>query len=180
MRIATSTLFVGAASAVTFQQQAQHVLSGGFDAVKPAVDSFAGPLKSFEEALKGVTAEAKALWNEVQLLVPDAFDRATWFSSPKPHSRKPDHVWDYVVKGADVQSLWVQDADGESHREVGGRLESYNLRAKTVDPSKLGIDTVKQYSGYLDDEANDKHLFYCESLPRCSPRACATTCDSDR
>jgi len=31
---------------------------------------------------------------------------------------------------------------------------------KKVDPSKLGVDTVKQYSGYLDDEKNDKHLFY--------------------
>jgi cathepsin A (carboxypeptidase C) len=41
-------------------------------------------------------------------------------------------------------------------------LEQYNLRGKKVDPSKLGVDTVKQYSGYLDDEANDKHLFYCK------------------
>jgi hypothetical protein len=33
---------------------------------------------------------------------------------------------------------------------------------KAVDPSKLGVDPgVKQYSGYLDDNENDKHLFYC-------------------
>jgi cathepsin A (carboxypeptidase C) len=59
--------------------------------------------------------------------------------------------------------MWVQE-DGEKHRKVGGRLENYNLRAKAVDPSKLAVDSVKQYSGYLDDEANDKHLFYCESV----------------
>jgi cathepsin A (carboxypeptidase C) len=28
----------------------------------------------------------------------------------------------------------------------------------------LGVDKVKQYSGYLDDEEEDKHLFYCEYL----------------
>lgn len=49
-------------------------------------------------------------------------------------------------------------------RAIDGKLEAYNLRAKRVDPSKLGVDTVKQYSGYLDDEKNDKHLFYCRIL----------------
>lgn len=164
MRIAASAvLLAGAASAVSFRQDAQQVLGSGHDAIKPIADSSsaATPLKSFEEALKGMTSEAKALWEEIKLLVPEnAFDQATWFSSPKPHKRRPDHTWDHVVKGADVQGMWVQGDDGESHRKVGGRLENYNLRARAVDPSKLGIDTVKQYSGYLDDEANDKHLFY--------------------
>ncbi|KAB5557927.1 Alpha/Beta hydrolase protein [Coniochaeta sp. 2T2.1] len=164
MRIAASTaLLVGAASAASFQQQSQHVLGGAYDAVKPVADSFSSnkPLKNFEETLKGMTSEANALWEEIKLLVPDkAFDVGSWFSTPKPHKRRPDHTWDHVVKGAEVQKLWVQDSNGESRRKVDGRLEDYNLRAKTVDPSKLGIDKVKQYSGYLDDEANDKHLFY--------------------
>ena len=31
-----------------------------------------------------------------------------------------------------------------------------------MDPSSLGVDPdVKQMSGYLDDNENDKHLFYC-------------------
>ncbi|OIW34035.1 hypothetical protein CONLIGDRAFT_206495 [Coniochaeta ligniaria NRRL 30616] len=164
MRIAASTaLLVGAASAASFQHDSQHVLGGAYDAVKPVAESFTSskPLKSFEEALKGMTSEAKALWEEIKLLVPEsAFDTGSWFSTPKPHKRRPDHTWDHVVKGAEVEKLWVQDSKGESHREVGGHLENYNLRAKSVDPSKLGIDKVKQYSGYLDDEANDKHLFY--------------------
>ncbi|KAL2260509.1 hypothetical protein VTK26DRAFT_5453 [Humicola hyalothermophila] len=167
MRIAASTVLLGAASAASFQQQAQQVLSGGFDrvneAMKPISDAFAdavsGPVESLEEAFGGMTAEAKALWDEIKLLVPDsALKHPTWLSKPKPHRRRTD--WDHTVKGADVQKLWVQDADGESHRKVGGRLEDFNLRIKAVDPSKLGVDTVKQYSGYLDDEANDKHLFY--------------------
>lgn len=169
MRIAASTVLLGAASAASFQQQAQHVLSDSFgkaqEVMKPFADAFAEsaahPIESLEEAFGGMSAEAKALWDEIKLLVPDsAFEKPTWFSKPKPHRRRSD--WDHVVKGADVQELWVQDADGESHREVGGRLENFNLRVKSVDPSKLGVDSVKQYSGYLDDEANDKHLFYCK------------------
>jgi len=61
-------------------------------------------------------------------------------------------------------SVWVENANGEKERAIDGKLENYSLRAKKVDPSKLGVDTVKQYSGYLDDEKNDKHLFYCKIL----------------
>ncbi|KAK4106213.1 hypothetical protein N658DRAFT_482131 [Parathielavia hyrcaniae] len=160
MRIAASTVLLGAASAASFGQQAQQVLSGG--SMKPISDAFAdasaSPLESIEEAFKGMTSEAKALWDEIKLLVPESAFKSEWFSKPKPHRRR--HDWDHVVNGADVQKLWVQDADGESHRQVGGRLEDFNLRVKSVNPSKLGVDSVKQYSGYLDDEANDKHLFY--------------------
>ncbi|EJT43687.1 YBR139W-like protein [Saccharomyces kudriavzevii IFO 1802] len=35
----------------------------------------------------------------------------------------------------------------------------YSLRLRTVDPSKLGIDTVKQWSGYMDYK-DSKHFFY--------------------
>lgn len=59
----------------------------------------------------------------------------------------------------------MENENGEEERHLDGDLEAYNLRAKKVDPSKLGVDPdVKQYSGYLDDEENDKHLFYCRPL----------------
>ncbi|KAK4460515.1 Alpha/Beta hydrolase protein [Cladorrhinum samala] len=167
MRIAASSVLLGAVSAATFQEQAQHVLSGSYgkaqDAMKPISESFAdavrGPMESLEDAFGEMTAEAKAVWDEVRLLVPDsAFNQSAWFTKPKPHRKRTD--WDHVVKGADVQKMWVEDSDGEKHRKVDGRIQDFNLRVKKVDPSKLGVDSVKQYSGYLDDEANDKHLFY--------------------
>ncbi|CAI4275822.1 CCQ_1a_G0003350.mRNA.1.CDS.1 [Saccharomyces cerevisiae] len=37
--------------------------------------------------------------------------------------------------------------------------KDYSLRLRTVDPSKLGIDTVKQWSGYMDYK-DSKHFFY--------------------
>jgi hypothetical protein len=136
MKVAATALLLGAASAVTFQKSSQEVLSAG---------------------------DAKAIWgNDEELSLPKSFDQTSWFPKPKPHDRKPDSAWDYVVDGAALQAMWTRDASGGSRRAVDGTFESYNLRGKKVDPSKLGVDKVKQYSGYLDDEANDKHLFYCK------------------
>jgi cathepsin A (carboxypeptidase C) len=158
MRVLASTLLLGAATAAIVPQ---HVLK------PPKVPSpvLVKPLESLSEVLKSLSSEARELWDEMALHFPESFEQATgtFFSNPKPHIRRPDSHWDYVVKGADVQSVWVENAKGEKERELDGKLENYNLRAKKVDPSVLGIDPgVKQYSGYLDDEEKDKHLFYCE------------------
>lgn len=118
------------------------------------------PLHNLEESLKSLSAEARQVWDEVAMMFPESFDKANFFSTPKPHTRKADHEWDHIIKGADVQGVWVENAKGEKEREFDGKLENYRLRAKEVDPSSLGVDKVKQYSGYLDDEENDKHLFY--------------------
>jgi cathepsin A (carboxypeptidase C) len=162
MKLLASTVLVGAATAAIAPQQ--QVLKNPFqEAAKPVSDAWHKSMDSLShltESMKEMTSEARAIWDEVAMLFPEAMDAATLFSAPKPHTRKPDSTWDYVVKGADIQSVWVENANGEKEREIDGKLEKYNMRAKKVDPSKLGVDTVKQYSGYLDDEENDKHLFY--------------------
>ncbi|RDL39294.1 Carboxypeptidase Y-like protein A [Venustampulla echinocandica] len=165
MKLLSSTLMLGAVSAVTAQQ---HVLKNPVadhqkplqDAVKPISNAWSKPIHDIWESMKDMPADARAIWDEVALLFPEAMDKSSFISAPKPHTRKPDSTWDYVVKGADVQSVWVENSQGQKERAIDGKLESYNLRAKKVDPAKLGVDTVKQYSGYLDDEENDKHLFY--------------------
>ena len=91
-----------------------------------------------------------------------AIDTTSSVLPPKKHTRRPDGYWDHIVRGADVQEVWVENQYGEKERDVDGKLESYNLRSRKVDPSSLGVDPgVKQYSGYLDNEEDDKHLFYC-------------------
>ena len=179
MKLLASTILLGAASAaITNQQQ---VLSPQFkgqnplkEAAKPDSDAWAESLQHLTESMTNIPAEAKALWDEVATLFPEAIGKASFFSPPKPHTRNPDSTWDYIVKGADIQSVWIENSKGEKEREIDGKLETYNLRAKKVDPSKLGVDTVKQYSGYLDDDENDKHLFYCES---CSPTTFLSQCN---
>lgn len=168
MRITTSSaLLVGAASAFSFQQDAQQVLGGATDKLQKvtsgAASSWTDKVKEYEAAFGSMTEDAKALFDEIALLAPNAFDSLPPLTKPKKHTRKPDSAWDFVTKGAHVENAWTKaTAQEDSHRVIGGDLASYNLRTKAVDPSKLGVDTVKQYSGYLDDEANDKHLFYCK------------------
>jgi cathepsin A (carboxypeptidase C) len=169
MKLLPSAVLLGAASAAVPQQQVlanplkgQNPLKEAAEAVKPVADAWSKSLNNIAESMKDMTSEAKAIWDEVSAIFPEAMEKATYFSSPKPNTRKPDHTWDYVVKGADIQSVWIENSNGEKEREIDGKLDTYNLRAKKVDPSKLGVDTVKQYSGYLDDEEDDKHLFYCK------------------
>lgn len=167
MRFTSSAFVLGAAgSAAAFQDQ--KVLGG--DSAKPVMNVDGNVDSSWFSQLEHLygeaTSEVKAIWDEVSMLAPDAMEAAKnslLGVPPKPHTRRPDSTWDHIVRGADVQNMWIEGEDGQSRRKVGGKLDTYDLRAKKVDPSKLGVDDVKQYSGYLDDNENDKHLFYCMS-----------------
>ena len=119
-----------------------------------------------QDSLNSLTTEARAIWDEVAMEFPEEMSKATTFAPPKKHTRRADSYWDHLTSGADIQKVWVENADGEMEREIHGKLEDYNLRTKKVDPSALGVDPdVKQYSGYLDDDKEDKHLFYCKHPP---------------
>ncbi|EFY91080.1 carboxypeptidase Y precursor [Metarhizium acridum CQMa 102] len=69
----------------------------------------------------------------------------------------PDSFWDHIVKGAEVQDA---SAKPGAHKRLDGELANYQLRIRQADPAELGVDKVKQLSGYLDDDQQDKHLFY--------------------
>ena len=160
MKLSSSTLLLGTATAALASRQQplqEHVKS----AAKSLADGWTSSTEHLLHAIKDAPAEAKALWEEVSMLYPEAMEKATSVPPPKAYTRKPDSAWDHIMKGADIQSVWVENNQGQQERELDGKLDAYNLRTKKVDPSKLGVDTVKQYSGYLDDEENDKHLFYC-------------------
>ncbi|KAJ2976355.1 hypothetical protein NQ176_g5003 [Zarea fungicola] len=62
--------------------------------------------------------------------------------------------WDHTTRGEDVQS------SSQEKRGVDGELANYGLRVRKQDPNKLGIDRVRQYSGYLDNDVQDKHVFF--------------------
>lgn len=77
---------------------------------------------------------------------------------PEHIHRRADHEWDHILKGADIANF-ILPRDAEPI--APGYIANYNLRSRKVDPLSLGVDSVKQISGYLDDLKNDKHLFYC-------------------
>ena len=157
MKSLASWLLIGAVSAAASPQQ--QVLQPP----KQASDVWTKSSHSLQESLKSLTGEARAVWDEVTMMFPEDMAKASMLPIPKKHTRRPDSHWDHIIKGADLQSVWVESENGGQERHVDGKLEPYNLRSKKVDPSSLGVDPgVKQYSGYLDDEENDKHLFYCK------------------
>lgn len=159
MRAFETVLLAGVASAAVAPQQQPLQFPKTFPAeAKNVLDK---QMHNLKDSLKGLTAEAAAIWDEVAMMYPEDMSAASFFSTPKKHSRRPDHEWDHIVRGADIQNVWVENADGEAERKIDGKLDTYDLRVKSVDPSALGVDPgVKQYSGYLDDNENDKHLFY--------------------
>ena len=160
--LAPSLVIAGSASAFSPIQQV-------LQAPQYASESWSRPLHDLQGSLKSLSKETRAVWDEVAMMFPEAMDKANFFSPPKKHTRKPDSHWDSITKGADIQSVWVEGKDGAKEREIDGKLENYNMRSKGVDPSALGVDPgVKQISGYLDDEENDKHLFYCENGVMCT------------
>ena len=153
--LASAVLIAGCAAALSPNQQI-------LQTPQSVHKTWSKPLHDLQKSLKSLTGETRVLWDEVAMMFPEAMDKANFFSPPKKHARKPDNKWDFITKGADIQSVWVEGKNGMKEREIDGDLENYNMRSRAVDPSALGVDPdVKQISGYLDDEQNDKHLFYC-------------------
>lgn len=164
MKVTASALFVGAAVAAIPQQQqplkAPGALHDVFRSVNDQAASWSKPLEKFQNELKHLTAEARSTWDEVAMMFPEAMSKASFFSTPKKHIRKHDSEWDFHTSGKAIEELYTTNSKGEKERELDGDLEAFKLRTKKVDPKSLGVDTVKQYSGYLDNEEDDKHLFY--------------------
>ncbi|TQS33513.1 hypothetical protein Golomagni_06140 [Golovinomyces magnicellulatus] len=86
---------------------------------------------------------------------------ATATAADRKINRRPDSEWDHIVRGSDL--LKTKAGKAFAGAEGNGKpsyLANYQMRARITDPSELGVDTVKQLSGYLDDNENDKHLFF--------------------
>merc|ERR1712029_152470 len=164
MKVAASALLIGAATAAVPQQQqplqAPEAVNNVLKSAGEKASAWTKPLKNLQHELKHLTEEARQTWDEVALMFPEAMDHANFISTPKKHTRKHDTEWDFITSGKATQDIWVTNKDGEKERELDGNLEAFNLRTKKVDPKSLGVDKVKQYSGYLDNEEDDKHLFY--------------------
>ncbi|CZT19681.1 probable Carboxypeptidase Y homolog A [Ramularia collo-cygni] len=164
MKVAASALFVGAAVASIPQQQqplkAPGALHDVFKAASDKASSWSKPLQNLGNELKHLTDEARSTWDEVAMMFPEAMSQASFFSTPKKHERKHDSEWDFHTSGKAIEEMFTINSEGKKERELDGSLEAFKLRTKKVDPKSLGVDTVKQYSGYLDNEEDDKHLFY--------------------
>ncbi|GAB7361885.1 hypothetical protein MBLNU230_g1923t1 [Neophaeotheca triangularis] len=165
MKLLTTALLAGAATAAVPQQQQplqapQDAINALKGAGQKAQKGWSKSLDKLQHDLEHLTDDARQLWDEVAMMFPEEMSKASYLSMPKKHTRKHDSEWDFHTVGKEIQDVWVTNSEGEQEREIEGNLENFNLRTKKVDPKSLGVDDVKQYSGYLDNEEDDKHLFY--------------------
>ena len=89
--------------------------------------------------LSSIPQAVQDQWNEIESQSPELAEAVHFISEPIRHRRRPDSEWDVVIKNQE---------DFPNHA----------LRLKS--PVSLGIDQVKQYTGYLDIEDESKHLFF--------------------
>lgn len=122
------------------------------------------PLAQISEQLHSLggefSSEAITAWNKIAELYPEdtvsAVQAMLGMGKPKAGViRKPDSNWDFIVEGDEVVSVLGNKIDGHE------KLKGTKLRIKK--PGNLGVDAgVKQYSGYLDVDNDEKHFFFCK------------------
>lgn len=101
-------------------------------------DVFAKIAQYLNQPLLSVPQETKDLWLEMFLKFPETVSKLNFKSPAKKFTKRPA-TFDFHV--------------------TDEKLPGHKLRVKAT-PEDLGIDTVKQYTGYLDVEEEDKHFFY--------------------
>ncbi|KAF2861409.1 cpy like protein carboxypeptidase [Piedraia hortae CBS 480.64] len=167
MRLTTASLLLGVVSAAVPQQQTPLQAATGF--VDRILKDSSAWDKRLKHELKHLSSEVHQAWDEVAKMFPEEMSKVSYFSKPKPHAERKS--WDYVTSGKAVQDIWVLNKNGEKERDIDGNLEAFQLRTKKVDPKSLGVDKVKQYAGYLDNDDDDKHLFYWFFESRNDPKS---------
>lgn len=157
-----STLSLALGASALYPNPAQQILGASNEEVPAflteAIEQAKAALGGFE-----IPLDAASVWVEVAKLFPgDTVAALQSLASPKTKAkektrRRPDSEWDHIVEGDQMMSAMSGKIDGHE------KLKGTRLRVKK--PNGLGIDEdVKQYSGYLDVDDDDKHFFFCKLI----------------
>lgn len=111
-------------------------------------------LKSFErkieEAPKGDQGLLRSAWKELgEISTSEQLEYLRRYKGKLSAQKSPvkDHAF-AIQKEEQFETV------------LSDKFEGYSLSIAKTKPESLGLDTVKQYTGYLDVEALDKHFFY--------------------
>lgn len=106
-----------------------------------STDALLGSIaKYLDVPADSIPSNAKEVWTEMINKFPDAVSKLNFKVAPKKLKSKLDSSVQFT-------------------RITNSRFPNHALRIKST-PEDLGVDTVKQYTGYLDVEDEDKHFFY--------------------
>ncbi|CAN6615870.1 carboxypeptidase Y [Trichomonascus vanleenenianus] len=111
-------------------------------------------LDQLSEQLGGISAniphEAYQIWSELASEYPQVLSKAVKTLKAELAPKKPQSP----KKAAELAAM----ADKWLHTITDKAFPGHTLRAGS--PGSIGLGDTKQYSGYLDVEDGDKHLFY--------------------
>ncbi|GMM33525.1 hypothetical protein DASC09_008500 [Saccharomycopsis crataegensis] len=97
---------------------------------------------------KADKVEVQKIWEDALAEYPELI------SQLEKLNQKPDSsTTNFNFKSETAATNWDFEIEHDSH-------PNYKLQGKKPDPSKLKVDNVTQYSGYIDVEDEDKHFFY--------------------
>lgn len=144
MKVQVLTALLSLASANNFVNLGQNAQVPLVDKAQGMAQSIGNTvLETAANALKlpldQVPADARALWSEMTMKFPSAVLSLQFWSNPKKHTENK-YKFDALVQNE--------------------AFPRHKLRVKKSGAEKLGIDSVKQATGYLDIEEEDKHFFY--------------------
>ncbi|CAK7891269.1 carboxypeptidase Y [[Candida] anglica] len=95
--------------------------------------------KYINQPIETVTPETTSLWNSMMNQFPETIAKMNFKISPNKFKKMAASKYDFHVSDA--------------------KHPNHELRVKST-PRDLGVDSVKQYTGYLDVKDEDKHFFY--------------------
>ena len=95
------------------------------------------------QRVEDIPKEASKLWAQVLTEFPNALDDLTFSTARQLANKYKGHVLD--------RNDWLYIASDK-------KFPGHALKVKS--PESLKVDTVKQYSGYLEKKEEDKHFFY--------------------
>lgn len=122
------------------------------EVLEPKVDLLQQQRQQLGDLKESHLPEVEKAWADMQ----KDFDFATIQRKIKEYSDK------FVVKASSMNNKFKTTFKGSREFETvkNQKFTDYALRVKKSNPELLGLDTVDQYTGYLDIPEQGKHLFY--------------------
>ncbi|KAK6460914.1 Alpha/Beta hydrolase protein [Scheffersomyces coipomensis] len=111
--------------------------------------------KNIDELTKGaITPEVEQAWKQMQ----QKLGSKALLKKVDEYNSKANQLINKVKDSSKTFTKAKTDSSFESLSV--DKYSDYSLRIKKTNPEILGLDTVKQYTGYLDIDSLDKHFFY--------------------
>ena len=137
----------------------ENVVQLGHDSFN--MDSLAEKSSEFLSYLRNLESEMAKAPEQDRHLLRSAWKELAKMSPSKQLEYLRRYQSKFHVNQDQMNNKVVATQNDDQYETVTSqRFEGYSLSIAKTKPESLGLDTVKQHTGYLDVDALDKHFFY--------------------